>query len=99
LTRVYAWRNVNVLVMIDGVPPEAHGALIYALSGCLLIVVEMLANQQNKMNETTKCKAIVLDRDADNGKYVNKRVTNASQTGRVISLDVGRKDIDVRSSS
>jgi len=37
----------NLLIMIDGVPLEAHGAFIYALSGCLLVIVTMLANQQN----------------------------------------------------
>jgi len=33
--------------MIDGVPQEAHGAFMYALSGCLLMVVEIIAIQHS----------------------------------------------------
>jgi hypothetical protein len=32
--------------MIDRVPLEAHGALIYALSGYLLMIVDIVADQQ-----------------------------------------------------
>jgi hypothetical protein len=36
-----------MLDMIDSVPLEAHGALKYALSGCLLMIDEMVAMQHN----------------------------------------------------
>jgi hypothetical protein len=38
------------LDIIDGVPLEAHGALINAFSVCFVMIVEIAANQQQTLH-------------------------------------------------